>query len=408
MPPRHSADNSAAAADAHAMCGLSPLPHALVIHIFSLLPVDCRLRCAEVCRSWAAALREHAMWTRLDMTVASGVREPEEPDYTEDGDGGGPPGPWDALLRFTAARAGGRLRSLHVSLQYITHEALLEVAAANAGALREVHAGTDRPFLGLSADEAEALLGAAPLLDVLVTDLRCDDMDMEAARRALRNEAPFGPLRVRHLHAALGGEALDVVVLAADVAAHASLRGLSLLYAVLVTAAALDVVVDAALARRMHTVTLDLCGLSPASVPALARLLGGTALTTLDCSYINLSLNAPTAAVLAAALRANSTLTSLTLRQAHLYDDAAAAAELLGALTGHASVQTLSLKGNRVADADRAAVGAALGALVAADAPALTNLDVSRCGLGDDGMRALIEALPHNTHLQELNFLHNN
>jgi hypothetical protein len=116
-------------------------------------------------------------------------------------------------------------------------------------------------------------------------------------------------------------------------------------------------------------------------------------------------LDAPAAAVLAAALRANSTLTSLTLRQVHLYDDAATAAELLGALTGHASVQTLSLKGNRVADADRAAVGAALAALIAANAPALTRLDVSRCGLGDDGMRALCEALPRNTHLRELDCL---
>jgi hypothetical protein len=113
-------------------------------------------------------------------------------------------------------------------------------------------------------------------------------------------------------------------------------------------------------------------------------------------------LDAPAAAVLAAALRANSTLTSLSLNGAGVFQNAAAAAELLGALTGHASVQTFSLRDNRVADADQAAVGASLGALVAANTPALTQLHVRWCDLRDDGLRALFEALPHNTHLREL------
>jgi hypothetical protein len=282
MPPRRSA--RVAAVTERATTALSPLPLSVVLHIFSLLPVDCRLRCSEVCRGWRSVLLERSLWTQLDLTVASGMREPEEPDYTEDGDGGGPPGPWDALLRFTAARAGGRLRSLHVSLRYITHEALLEVAAANAGALREVHAGEDFPQLGLSAEEASGLLGAAPLLDVLVTDLRCDDTDMEATRRALRNEAPYGPLRMRKLYAALDDkDEARVTAFAADVAAHTSLRGLHLYIVPLELAATLDAVVDAALARRMHTLTLDCCNLSPVSAPALTRLLGGGALTTLEC-----------------------------------------------------------------------------------------------------------------------------
>jgi hypothetical protein len=106
--------------------------------------------------------------------------------------------------------------------------------------------------------------------------------------------------------------------------------------------------------------------------------------------------------VLAAALRANSTLTSLSLKGAGVFHDAAAGVALLDAMTGHASVQTLSLFYNHVADADRAAVGAALGALIAADAPALTHLDVRWCNLGDDGLRALFQALPHNTHLRAL------
>jgi hypothetical protein len=114
-------------------------------------------------------------------------------------------------------------------------------------------------------------------------------------------------------------------------------------------------------------------------------------------------LDAPAAAALAAALRDNATITSLMLNDVGVFDDAAAGAALVGVLTGHVSVQTLSLTCNHVADADCAAAGALVGALVAADAPALTQLDVSWCNLGDDGLLALFEALPRNTHLRTLN-----
>jgi hypothetical protein len=44
-----------------------------------------------------------------------------------------------------------------------------------------------------------------------------------------------------------------------------------------------------------------------------------------------------------------------------------------------------------------------LGALLAANAPALTELDVSWCDLGDEGLRPLFDALPPaNTHLRAL------
>jgi hypothetical protein len=41
--------------------------------------------------------------------------------------------------------------------------------------------------------------------------------------------------------------------------------------------------------------------------------------------------------------------------------------------------------------------------LLAADAPALTALDVAYSFLGDAGLRPLFEALPGNTHLRTLN-----
>ncbi len=39
---------------------------------------------------------------------------------------------------------------------------------------------------------------------------------------------------------------------------------------------------------------------------------------------------------------------------------------------------------------------------MAANAPALTELDVRSCELGDEGLRPLFDALPANTHLTSL------
>jgi hypothetical protein len=173
------------------------------------------------------------------------------------------------------------------------------------------------------------------------------------------------------------------------------------------TGAALDAVVDAALALQLQAVSFWQCRLAPASAPALARLLGGSALMMLECLATNL-LDAPAAAVLAAALRANATLTSLSLADVGVWRDAAAAAALLGALTGHASLRTLFLHANGVEDTHLAAAATLLGVLIAANAPALTELDVSWCDLGDDGLRPLFEVLPHNTHLRTLKAAQNN
>jgi hypothetical protein len=386
MPPRRSARVADAAE--RATTALSPLPLSVVLHIFSLLPVDCRLRCCEVCRGWRHVLLERSLWTRLDLSATSGVRVP--PPQLHDA--------LDKLLRCAAARAGGGLRSLHVNPDHVTPAALLEVAAANAGALRELHAHDDEPFHGFTPEAAVALCGAAPLLRIFATDLEGDRTAVQAARRALRNEAPFGPLRVRHLDATFHRvDEADVVAVAADVAAHATLTGLALLHTRLNTVAALDAVVDAALARRVQTVHFYYCFFSPASAPALARLLGSDALTSLANEGGGV-VGALAARVLAAALRNNRTLTSLTLDNAGVWHDPAAAAELLDALMGHASLRVLDLGFNHVA-ADQAAL---LGALIAANAPALTELNVTMCWLGDDGMRPLFEALQHNTHLRTL------
>ena len=51
---------------------------------------------------------------------------------------------------------------------------------------------------------------------------------------------------------------------------------------------------------------------------------------------------------------------------------------------------------------DDAAASAYLGALIAADAPVLTNVALNDCRLGEAGLGALCDALPHNHHIKVL------
>jgi hypothetical protein len=174
------------------------------------------------------------------------------------------------------------------------------------------------------------------------------------------------------------------------------------------TAAALDVVVDASLTLRLTSVALISCGLSPGSAPALVRLVGGGALAELHIfGGRRQLLDVPAALALGNALRASSTLTAVWLRFVNLWRDPAAATTLLGALTGHPSLRSLNISDNRVDPADQEQAGAALGALIAANAPALHELEMIACDLDDSGLRPLFDALPANTHLRTLNCTHN-
>jgi hypothetical protein len=177
--------------------------------------------------------------------------------------------------------------------------------------------------------------------------------------------------------------------------------------------AALDAMVDAALHLRLTYVEFDECGLTPASAPALARVLGGGALRTLSLSgNPSTLLDEPGAQLIGNALRANTTLTSATLKFVRLFHEPASAAALLGSLMAHPCLRKLDISYNRVRS-DRlaapvvAAAGAALAALVAANAPALHELHLRDCWLGDLVMGALADALPHNMRLRILDCRHN-
>jgi hypothetical protein len=394
MPPRRSA--RAGAVVERTCSALAPLSLPLAQRVFAALPVDARARCALVARGWHASLKERSLWTRLDMRGMSCKNA-------------------DAALRAAAARAGGALLALDVAdVHAISDAAILDVVSANGGTLRElcILRCNQRPQDARGRLEAvEALLRAAPQLQTFRADVVCDGFS--DARRVLRNEAPFAPLRVLELEVEANQEkdqdATAVVALAADLAVHASLTALALSAAPLHKPAALDAVVDAALEGRYKMLALYSCSLTPASVPALCRLLDG-ALTTLSIyNCTSLLLDAPAAAPFGHALRA-STLTSLELSELDFWGDAAAAAAVLGALTAHPTLRQLWLQHNPFAGAHQVAAGAALGALVAANAPALQILGVTGCSSPEDGvgppadalLGPLFAALPRNTHLHSI------
>jgi hypothetical protein len=389
----------AVAVAALSLVSISALPHALLLEVLSRLPADSRLRCREVCRAWRTALNERSLWLRLDLSPASGVARAAAKK---------------GLLRAAAARAGGQLETLDVSgCHTITSDALLEVVRANSASLRQLHSRGDTSLL-CSAAALATLLRAAPGLRACRA--RVYTYERAEARAMLRNEPPFGALRLERL-SVLGNQftADDAILaLAADLAAcnfirelvfeSAALAALDALGAPAPAPAALDALLDAALACRLHTLRLSSCHLSAASAPALTRLLGGGALAELAVDGLggDRPLNSPDVVVLANALRACSSLTALSLCSVGLWLDPGAAAVLLGALTGHASLRTLNLLQNWIKEADRDAAGALLGALVAANSPALTALCVSESTLCDAGLAPLFDALPANTHLTTL------
>jgi hypothetical protein len=367
------------------------LPPPLVRDIFARLPADARARAKVVSTGFRDTLTDVSLWTRLDLSAASGVTCTVN----------------DAAMRGASGFARGGLTVLNVSgCADVTDEALLAVATANAGALRELHPPRVcrlGAVFGSENDDTlatETLLRAAPLLSTFPANVVCT---MENASMLLRNEPPYEPLRIQALTLAWWNTSNRAAVVAAftdNFAAHAlPLSSLTLPVASLHEPGALDAVVDAAMACRLRSCTFIDCCLSPTSAPALARLLGSDALTQLFISgSVRQLLDEGAAVLVGDALRANSTLTTLSVTTQHLFSDSAALAALLGALTAHPSVRSLTL--HDVCSTGDAAGGDLFAALVAANAPALTKLDVS--ALYGNALHALVHALPRNTHLRTL------
>jgi hypothetical protein len=374
------------------MLTLAALPHALAVAVFERLTPEEQALCAMVCPGWRAALRQSSLWLRLDLSRADGgVRHVTA-----------------AALKAAAGRANGQLQSLDLSrCSGITRKTLLAAVAANAGALRELRLchGLRHRWAFLNTDCVAAMLRAAPLLRVLDTDVTCVSAE---ARRLLRNEAPFGPLRVRLLCVDFGVGFRDdgsaVQTLLADAAAHESLTGLRLKHAPLQQAGALDAVVDTVLARQLPHLALADCDLWTASAPALARAISDGALMALEIEHsgYQFALDDASAVLVADALRGNTTLTSFRLSglNCNLNDNCAASTTLVQGLVAHGSLRSFSLDNLLLRGCDFETLGGALGALVRADS-ALEELMLLTT-LTEETFGALVDALAANTRLRTL------
>jgi len=376
------------------------LPLPLAHRIFLALPVDERGRACCVCRAWRDVLADPLLWTRLDL---SAVRLDDER--------------YHAVLRGAAGRARSQLFQLDVSEDAVLIDELLPVLTANANCLRELHLEIVH-LLDFDVNSAratvEAVVAAAPLLQVLtVVDVRCTWKD---APWMLRAEPPTAPLQMRRsldvhfdVDGLLGGmERFGPFAAAlADAALQRALLHVSIQYADTAQPALMGALVDSALARRLTQLVLSNC-MPPAAAP-LARLLAEGAIACFGFALpwpafgIPL-LDAAGAALVADALRVNTTLTKLDLCNAGLCRDMHADAQLvLGALVGHPNLRELLIYSERTVDVDCSAFGAALAPLIASDTPALQVLVCLGNRLGDAGLAPIVDALPLNRHLRELN-----
>ena len=379
--------------DAATFASLSlPLAH----RIFLALPADARGRASCVCRAWRDALADPSLWMRLDMSVVR-VRFQRFAD----------------VLQGAAGRACGELRQLDLSQHDASIDELLPVLTANAGSLSELHLSDVRARLGYDEDECltvEAVTAAAPLLQVLTAEaVSCS---WEDAPQMLRTKPPFQMRGLKVYFSSPGSRVggmerfCPFVSALADVTLQPTLLGLYIDGVDTEQPALVGALVDAALARRLPELCLEDC--TPPAAAPLARLLAGS-LVRLELDPIGGPLfDAAGAELVADALRVNTALTALELYYADLSLDVRGVAEvLLGPLVGHLNLRELRIAHERTKEDDRSAFGAALAALIAADAPALHVFNCSANSLGDAGLAPIVEALALNHHLRELNLSSN-
>jgi hypothetical protein len=398
------------AADAALPCPFRALPECTAREVFALLDVRARLRSAAVCRAWLAALDDPNTWARCVLSPDEGG------DFCTD----------DVLLAVSA-RARGALQVLDLAgCCRLTHAALLAVANANVGALRELrgvgrlYAEVDVWGYELESDtdngSVEALLRAAPLLRVLDSTVACS---LHNAQPMLRREAPFGPLALRELltgwdddgaHRILDEAAL--LSMLSEMASHETLTGVHVCNGdganLVGSVVLLGAFADLALARRLQRVSFRHCGLADLgahAVQALAHLVSNGSLAALHISGDSRTLvvhDDGAASPLLTALRKSTTLTDLCLADMDIWHDAGvgSAASVLQALTGHPSLTSLDLSVDNLDGVDiRGDELDACHALLAANAPALTQLIMKCTQMGNAFACALFGALPLNTHL---------
>jgi hypothetical protein len=269
---------------------------------------------------------------------------------------------------------------------------LTDVIGADGAELQQVNTDAFLPV-----DRLRAVCVALPRLQVLNAQFRGE---CAALLPILRNDPPYGPIRVSVLGVWSEGDSdADVLALAAAVASHESLKGLTLTDVHFEHG--LNALVDAAAERRISQFTLEaLCVMDTGSVAALTRLLQRGSMTKLrvNCVFPDAE---ESSMELCAALRSCRALTDLRLCLNPPHGASRRViTELLDAVAALPALSALDLY---CSDAqDKAATGRALGALLAANLPSLRSLSVFGCQLRDEGMGPLLDGLAANTHLRKL------
>lgn len=420
------------------------------------LPLDARARAACVSPTWRDVLLAPQLWSALDLSAGPGGLPSMPLPLHVPGcfiSGEGSCVVADDLLRGAAAHAGGGLKSLDLSDSWrerhsFSTYAVLDIARENAASLREIHlAGSaymKRSASGRSHAEPEVvcyrelsdvrkLLEAAPLLEVLHADIEfavsTPDADVAPSAAlaqlaaALRREPPFAPLRVRRLRVAdSSAECMEALAsLLLDIPAE--LVHLELAMCSLDTLTSCEALAGALLDLRIPSLVLHECVLQGVSAAPLARVIRGGALAHLAVQgrdvegFASMQLMAVMAQLMQnlgiatlsplfelpgsdevmEALRECKALR--TLKLCACVSSSARFAALLDALRGHETLAELTVE--VPPEAMCADGAAALGLLVAADAPALRALRIGSY-MDDEALEPLTTALPSNSHLEEL------
>lgn len=282
----------------------SSLPLAVFQRILGFLPVDARARAALVARAWRDACAEPAIWRELHLSTDVSVVTVAVTD---------------AVLRGAAARAQGQAATLDIcGCVNISAEALLEVVTANVSSLQKLWCFGENYSVLPAVRELEPILLAAPQVHEFYVDV---DASITDAVRMLCNDAPFQALRISALRIMQPtddiSEAEVLLFVAALPKQSCWLQSLVLDRLPLRTTAVLDAVITSALACTVERLKFLGCCLSPASVPALSRLLPNVQRLCVVNDHDAL-LDLPAAVQLAGVIAAHHTLTQLQLSSAQL------------------------------------------------------------------------------------------
>ena len=281
----------------------SPLPRFFVRAVFFLLPADQRLRCSEVSRAWRALLADTSLWSFLTLSTKSGCTRFSE-----------------ALFRAVVAKAGGQLRVLDVYGRIgeeLSTPTLLDALASNATSLKLLIALSPSVSTWHTPAQVENLLEAAPLS---LCFLNVHPDNVEQARRCLRNEPPYGRLRLDGLLVKGEGQLVSsesLEALCSDLVKHPTLAKVIIDQVPLCTASAMRIFVNAAIALRVKIICLVSCGCTRACVPELTRLVsagwvGGMVISNDDVELFEAGADTDR---FCAAVRASASLVRLELKR---------------------------------------------------------------------------------------------